>query len=87
MATISQKFPKNHNLKKYLQPLQVEIETLYDLSCRLSSSYKKLAAESLEHFIPTAITCLPTGHEKGRYLAVYVGLSYLRVAFIDLLGD
>ncbi|KAH2332483.1 hypothetical protein KXW87_000720, partial [Aspergillus fumigatus] len=26
-------------------------------------------------------------HETGRYLAVYVGLSYLRIAFIDLLGD
>ncbi|KAJ5120864.1 uncharacterized protein N7515_010252 [Penicillium bovifimosum] len=84
MATLQNS--KQH-LKKYLEPLQVEIETLYDLSCRLSASYKKLAAESSEHFIPSAITSLPTGYEKGRYLAVYVGLSYLRVAFIDLLGD
>ena len=75
------------NLEDYIQPLGVEIETLYDLSCRLSEAYTKLAAESSEHFIPTAITQLPTGHETGRYLAVYVGLSYLRVAFIDLLGD
>ncbi|KAJ5366225.1 hypothetical protein N7541_000166 [Penicillium brevicompactum] len=74
-------------LEDYIQPLGVEIETLYDLSCRLSEAYTKLAAESSEHFIPTAITQLPTGHETGRYLAVYVGLSYLRVAFIDLLGD
>ncbi|KAF5855600.1 hypothetical protein ETB97_008889 [Aspergillus alliaceus] len=59
---------------------------MYELSYRLSSTYKKLAA-SPEEFFPTAITQLPTGHEKGRYLAVNVGLSYLRVAFIDLLGD
>lgn len=87
MATNSQISSKKPNLKEFLQPFRVELETLYDLSCRLSSSYKKLAAESSEHFIPTALTCLPTGHETGRYLAVYFGLSYLRVAFIDLLGD
>lgn len=78
---------KTHNLQDYLQPLRVDVETLYKLSCRLSESYTKLAKESSEHFIPTAITQLPTGHETGRYLAVYVGLSYLRVAFIDLLGN
>ncbi|CAG8088801.1 unnamed protein product [Penicillium salamii] len=77
----------NLELEDYIQPLRVGIETLYDLSCRLSDSYTKLAAESPDHFIPMAITQLPTGHETGRYLAVYVGLSYLRVAFIDLLGD
>ncbi|KAL2702452.1 hypothetical protein AAEP93_006750 [Penicillium crustosum] len=87
MATNSQISLKKPNIKEFLQPFRVQLETLYDLSCRLSSSYKKLAAESSEHFIPTALTCLPTGHETGRYLAVYFGLSYLRVAFIDLLGD
>ncbi|KAJ5783193.1 hypothetical protein N7457_004967 [Penicillium paradoxum] len=86
MATTSQVAPKL-DLKTFLRPLRVEVETLYDLSCQLSSSYKKLAAESVEHFIPTAITRLPTGQETGRYLAVYFGLHYLRVAFIDLLGD
>jgi hexokinase len=87
MTRISQLSPIKTNLKEFLQPLRVELETLYDLSCRLSSSYKKLAAESTEHFIPSALTRLPTGHETGRYLGVYFGLSYLRVAFIDLLGD
>jgi hexokinase len=86
MAT-SQVSPKEPSFEEFLQPLRVELGTLYDLSCRLSSSYKKLAAESSEHFIPTALTRLPTGHETGRYLAVYFGLYYLRVAFIDLLGD
>ncbi|KAJ5178599.1 uncharacterized protein N7500_001298 [Penicillium coprophilum] len=87
MAKPPQLSPIKTDIKEFLQPLRVELETLYDLSCRLSLSYKKLAAESTEHFIPSALTRLPTGHETGRYLGVYFGLSYLRVAFIDLLGD
>lgn len=75
------------DLKEFLRPLHTEVDTLYKLSYRLSLSYQKLASTSLDEFFPTAITCLPTGHETGRYLAVYVGLSYLRIAFIDLLGD
>jgi hexokinase len=86
-STVQETAKVKPSLKEFLQPLQVSVETLYDLSCRLSMSYENLALESTEHFIPTPITRLPTGHETGRYLGVYVGLSYLRVAFIDLLGD
>ncbi|KAJ5777749.1 actin-like ATPase domain-containing protein [Penicillium odoratum] len=74
-------------LQKFLQPLKIEIDKLYRLSYRLSVTYRALAAGSSEQFFPTATTRLPTGHEKGRYLAVYLGLFYLRVAFIDLLGE
>ncbi|PYH88858.1 actin-like ATPase domain-containing protein [Aspergillus ellipticus CBS 707.79] len=74
-------------LQHFLQPLQIDHKTLYRLSHRLSCTYRELAATSSEQFFPTAITRLPTGCETGRYLAVYLGLSYLRVAFIELLGD
>ncbi|KAJ5637904.1 actin-like ATPase domain-containing protein [Penicillium lividum] len=74
-------------LKKFLQPLKIDVDKLYRLSYRLSVTYRALAACSSEQFFPTATTRLPTGHEKGRYLAVYLGLFYLRVAFIDLLGE
>ncbi|KAJ5809803.1 actin-like ATPase domain-containing protein [Penicillium pulvis] len=74
-------------LQNFLQPLNIELDRLYRLSYRLSVTYRALAADSSEQFFPTATTRLPTGHEKGRYLAVYLGLFYLRVAFIDLLGE
>lgn len=61
-------------------------QTLYELSYKLSKTYKYLAAHSTEQFFPTPITHLPTGKERGRYLAVYVGLFYLHVGFIELLG-
>ncbi|KAJ5744286.1 actin-like ATPase domain-containing protein [Penicillium manginii] len=74
-------------LQAFLRPLKNDIERLYSLSSRLSLTYRELAASSSELFSPTATTRLPTGREKGRYLAVYLGLHYLRVAFIELLGE
>ncbi|GAD94193.1 hexokinase family protein [Paecilomyces variotii No. 5] len=74
-------------LQAFLLPLRIKIDRLYRLSYRLSLTYRELAAGSADQFFPTAITSLPTGHEKGRYLAVYLGLNYLRVAFIELLGE
>lgn len=75
------------SLQAFLQPLRNDITRLYALSSSLSITYRQLAAGSSELFSPTATTRLPTGREKGRYLAVYVGLHYLRVAFIELLGE
>lgn len=74
-------------LQGFLQPLKIDDHTLYRLSYRLSQTYRELAAGSSDQFFPTAITRLPTGREKGHYLAVYLGLYYLRIAFIDLLGE
>ncbi|KAM5469204.1 hypothetical protein MauCBS54593_004557 [Microsporum audouinii] len=70
----------------FLKPLALDNSTVYDLAYRFSRKFKDVAANSLEQFFPTAVTRLPTGQETGHYLAAYVGLSYLRVAFIDLLG-
>lgn len=75
------------SLHAFLQPLRNDITRLYALSSSLSITYRQLAAGSSELFSPTATIRLPTGREKGRYLAVYVGLHYLRVAFIELLGE
>ncbi|KAJ5570560.1 hexokinase family protein [Penicillium hispanicum] len=74
-------------LQEFLRPLTIDNDRLYQLSYQLSLTYRQLAASSSEQFFPTATTRLPTGQEKGRYLAVYLGLFYLRVAFIELLGE
>ncbi|KAL4807705.1 hypothetical protein BDV18DRAFT_107247 [Aspergillus unguis] len=72
---------------EFLSPLVQDEALLYNLARRLSSVYRKLALESDEQFLPTPLSKLPNGLETGRYLAIDVGGSYLRVAFIELLGD
>ncbi|KAL6239664.1 hypothetical protein BDW75DRAFT_227025 [Aspergillus navahoensis] len=72
---------------EFLSPLSLNEAVLYKLARRLSSVYRKLALESDQQFLPTPVSKLPSGLETGRYLAIDVGGSNLRVAFIELLGD
>ncbi|KAL5355716.1 hypothetical protein BJX96DRAFT_78068 [Aspergillus floccosus] len=74
-------------LDDFLSPLALDEATLYKLARRFSNVYSNLALHSEEQFLPTPVTKLPTGLETGRYLAIDVGGSNLRVAFIELLGD
>jgi hexokinase len=62
-------------------------QTLLDLARRFSETYKYLAITSTEQFLVTPVTALPTGKEKGKFLAIDVGGSNLRVGFVELLGD
>lgn len=80
--------PTTPTIHDFLTPITSTLseQTLYELSYKLSKTYKYLAAHSTEQFFPTPITHLPTGKERGRYLAIYVGLFYLHVGFIELLG-
>lgn len=71
----------------FLRPLKPDDATLYRLACSFSDVYRDLARNSDQQFLPTPVTRLPSGHETGRYLAIDVGGSNLRVAFIELLGD
>jgi hypothetical protein len=71
----------------FLRPLQPDNATLYRLACSFSDIYRDLARNSDQQFLPTPVTSLPSGQETGRYLAIDVGGSNLRVAFIELLGD
>ncbi|KAL4878922.1 hypothetical protein BJY04DRAFT_194892 [Aspergillus karnatakaensis] len=72
---------------EFMSPLALDEAVLYKLARRLSSVYRKLALESDQQFLPTPVSKLPSGLETGRYLAIDVGGTNLRVAFIELLGD
>jgi hexokinase len=74
-------------LDSFVKPLVLDEAALYNLACRFSKVYQHLARTSQEQFLPTPVTRLPTGKETGRYLAIDVGGSNLRVAFIELLGE
>lgn len=62
-------------------------DTLLDLAARFSKVYTHLAKSSLEHFLVTPVTALPTGKENGRFVSIDVGGSNLRVGFVELLGE
>ncbi|KAJ5102031.1 hypothetical protein NUU61_004253 [Penicillium alfredii] len=74
-------------LDDFLTPLALDEAILYKLARRFSTTYRQLALTSDQQFLPTPVTQLPTGQETGRYLAIDVGGSNLRVAFIELLGE
>ncbi|OKL57633.1 hypothetical protein UA08_07171 [Talaromyces atroroseus] len=74
-------------LEEFLKPLVPEESRLYNLARRFSEVYRHLALTSDQQFLPTPVTRLPSGEEVGRYLAIDVGGSNLRVAFIELLGE
>ena len=78
---------RNQQLEELLSPMFLDEAVLYKLARRFSTTYRNLALTSDQQFLPTPVTQLPTGRETGRYLAIDVGGSNLRVAFIELLGE
>ena len=78
---------RESELDAFLQPLVLDEATLHALAYQFSGVYKDLALSSDEQFLPTPVTSLPSGDETGQYLAIDVGGTNLRVAFIELLGD
>ncbi|KAI9649827.1 N-acetylglucosamine kinase 1 [Ciborinia camelliae] len=77
-------------LVDFLQPLNVDITKIHALARSLCETFKHLAKESTNQFLPTPITedvLKPEIEGKGRYLAIDIGGSNLRAAFIDLLGS
>lgn len=77
---------RRQSIDSFIAPLYVAEKTFYQLACKFAPVYRQLARTSHQQFLPTPVTRLPTGRETGRYLAIDVGGSNLRVAFIDLLG-
>ena len=78
---------REQDLDLYVTPLRIDDSTVHSLAYEFSKVYKELALTSDEQFLPTPVTKLPTGTETGQFLAIDVGGTNLRVAFIELLGD
>jgi len=78
---------QEHELDAFVQPLVMDDNIVHSLAYQFSQVYRQLALHSEEQFLPTPVTKLPNGHETGQFLAIDVGGTNLRVAFIELLGD
>ncbi|KAF3055638.1 Hexokinase-1 [Daldinia childiae] len=79
------------SVQDFLGPLSVDEAKAHALSLEFYRTFQDLSANSLNQFLPTPISesvLRPTaGREKGRYLAIDIGGTNLRVGFIELLGN
>lgn len=78
---------REQDILQFLEPLSIDDDTVHSLAYQFSRVYRELALTSEEQFLPTPVTGLPSGTETGQFLAIDVGGTNLRVAFIELLGD
>lgn len=74
-------------LEAFLRPLIIPDDTLCELAVAFCRTYQDLAETSSDQFLATPVNVLPHGKERGKFLAIDVGGSNLRVGFVDLLGD
>lgn len=65
---------------------QLKIESLLDLSKQLQGELKQHLISSPQCMLPSYNYNLPTGEEKGIYLALEVGGSNLHMAMVELHG-
>lgn len=65
---------------------QLEIEALLDLSKQLQAELRQHLISSPQCMLPSFNYNLPSGKEKGTYLALEVGGSNLRMALVELGG-
>jgi hexokinase len=89
MASQGRSVMDDGNAPEVIQALTgfINTNTLLQLAHGFSKTYTDLARTSTEHFLVTPVTALPTGKEEGKFLAIDVGGTNLRVGCIELLGD
>ncbi|RDW80500.1 hypothetical protein BP5796_05198 [Coleophoma crateriformis] len=76
------------SLSEFLQPLSIDTAKVHRLAQALCETFRSLARESENQFLSTPISesvLRPDGDESGRYLAIDIGGTNLRVGFIELL--
>lgn len=65
---------------------QLRIESLLSMSRKLQGELRERLKSSPQSMLPSHNYVLPTGQERGIYLALEVGGSTLRVALVELHG-
>jgi hexokinase len=71
---------------KQLFEAPLKLPNLLSMSARLQEQFKEKLQSSKICMLPSYNHTLPTGHERGTYLAVDLGGSNLRVALVELGG-
>lgn len=70
----------------YRSDFQKPLHSLLHIARDFSATFHELALRSPAQFLPTPITSLPDGTERGRFLALDLGGSNLRVGVVELFG-
>ncbi|KAF8423360.1 hypothetical protein EV426DRAFT_603188 [Tirmania nivea] len=73
-------------VKNPLKELTAPLDNLLQIAKDFSKIYHDLALSSSTQFLPTPITSLPDGKENGKFLALDLGGSNLRVGVVELCG-
>ncbi|KAK1834228.1 hypothetical protein QBC39DRAFT_277878 [Podospora conica] len=82
--------PTQTSLEDFLKPLEVDLPRIVELTNDFTETFTHLSAHSLDQFLATPISesiLRPApGRDYGRFLAIDIGGTNLRVGFIELSG-
>lgn len=70
-----------------LQRLETPLKNLSRLAQSFEDVFNHLALTSTAQFLPTPVRVLPNGEETGRFLALDLGGTNLRVGVVELFGE
>lgn len=73
-------------VQDFLPELAAPLDNIAEIASGFSKAYRELALSSSSQFLPTPITNSPDGKERGKFLALDLGGSNLRVAVVELFG-
>ncbi|XP_037928282.1 hexokinase-1-like [Teleopsis dalmanni] len=77
--------------RKYLEDFEVPLERLHSFYLYFAGELKRSLSKNLFHLsdlmcIPTAITSLPQGYERGRSLTIVINETQVRVSLVVLMS-
>ncbi|CAN8103067.1 unnamed protein product [Discula destructiva] len=91
MSSKQENGPGRVSVQEFLAPLQIDDTTMLELSREMATTFTQLSANSDDQFLPTPISESLLRHvhgaDQGRYLAIDIGGTNLRVGFVELLAS